>query len=624
MRRVLVSRLSLLGLLLVAFALRVYRLGYQELRGDEAFGYFLSRYSYADIVRRTLSLQEPHPVAAYFVSRAWMAWAGDSEFALRFVGLCWSVLAVALLYRMACALGLSRAVGMLGAALLALSPYAIWHSQDARMYNMSLALTLASTWLALEAVRRPRWRYWCAYILVSWLALHTHYFAAFILVAQNVFFLGQALLVAHTRRHVWQWLVAQAAIVVLYLPWLSAARSILTTYGGNMDSPTFGAALQRTLSVFVAGESGLTQVRVLAAGICGVVMLIGLTRLLVGDARTRQAAALLVLYLAVPVMATWLSSRNRPIFNERYLVAAVPACYLLLAAAISPIHSVRRAALWQGLKALGIAGLTVLLFGASISLYRYYTDPAYSKTLGWRELARAVDRFSAGLPVDQVRVAENFPDPTLWYYYRGSVDHLVLPPAGRDQAGTQREVRGLVDQGVRRVILPLKSMPWWDNADIAATVLAQEYTLIDEKPVGAWQVQVYTRPSQELMPVGTAFKEGPILAAAAVEPTELPAGGLLAVHTRWAGSRDGLTGSEKITVQVLDAQNKLVAQRDEGFVPAAVGGPPVTYGILLPQEASPGTYRVIAVLYRPEQVGPGRLLTSDGSDFVSLATIHIR
>jgi mannosyltransferase len=135
-----------------------------------------------------------------------MAWTGDSEFALRFIGLWWSVLAVALLYRLACALGLSRAVALLGAVLLALSPYVIWHSQDARMYNMSLVLTLASTWLAVEAMRRPRWRYLSAYILVSWLALHTHYFAAFTLMAQNVFFIGEALLCADRCRRIWQWL----------------------------------------------------------------------------------------------------------------------------------------------------------------------------------------------------------------------------------------------------------------------------------------------------------------------------------------------------------------------------------------------------------------------------------
>jgi hypothetical protein len=184
-------------------------------------------------------------------------------------------------------------------------------------------------------------------------------------------------------------------------------------------------------------------------------------------------------------------------------------------------------------------------------------------------------------------------------------------------------VRLLADQGVHRVILVLQPMPWWDKADIAATVLAQEYTMIDEIPVGAWQVQVYSQPAQELMPVGAAFKEGPVLADAAVEPIDLPAGSLLAVHTRWAGSVEGLTGSEKITVQVLDAQNNLVAQRDEGFAPGAIGGPAVTYGILLPEDVPPGAYRVIVALYRTEQAGLTRLLMLDGSDSISLATIQI-
>jgi len=614
----------LLGLLLIAFGLRVYRLGYQELRGDEAFGYFLSRNSYADIIGRTLALHEPHPVASYFTAKAWMSWAGDSEFALRFVGLCWSVLAVALIYRLARSLGLNRAVGLLGAALLALSPYAIWHSQDARMYDMSLALTLASSWLALEAVRRQRWRYWVAYVLVSWLALHTHYFAAFILAAQNVFFVGEAVLIRDGRRRIWPWLGAQTAIAALYLPWLLAVRSILTEYRGNVDSPALGIMIQRILGVFAVGESSPTQFRGLAAGVCGALVLIGLARLLAGDARTRRAAAFLLLYLAVPVLAAWLSSRSRPIFNERYLVAAAPACYLLLAAIVSPVRSVRRAALWQGLKLLGGVGLAALLFGASISLRSYYTDPTYSKTLGWRELARAVAQLSAGLPADQVRIAQNFPDPTAWYYYRGPVDHLVLPPAGGDQAGAQDEVRRLADQGVRRVILPAQSIPWWDNAEIAATALAQAYMLLDERPVGAWPVQTYVRPPLNPAPVGVVFRDGPALESAAVEPADLPAGYPLAVYIRWTGSTERLTGTEKVTLQVLNAQDQVVAQRDETFAAAAVGGATVTYGILLPQEIPPGAYRVIAALYRPEEAGPGRLLASDGSDFVPLAAIHIR
>ena len=186
------QRLGLLSTILIAFSLRVYRLGYQELRGDEAFGYFFSLRSPANIIQATIDLLEPHPTASYFVQQAWLAWAGESEFALRFVSVWFGVLAVALLYRLARSLHLGPETALVGAFLLAISPYAIWHSQDARMYSISLALTIASTWLAVEVWRKGRHLAWLAYLIITLLALHVHYFAAFVLLAQNVFALSLA------------------------------------------------------------------------------------------------------------------------------------------------------------------------------------------------------------------------------------------------------------------------------------------------------------------------------------------------------------------------------------------------------------------------------------------------
>ncbi|MEZ4620327.1 MAG: hypothetical protein R2867_33145 [Caldilineaceae bacterium] len=67
---------------------------YQELRGDEAFGYFFSLRTLPDIVQTTIALQEPHPVASYYLQHGWLAWTGaqgggQGEFALRFPGLVW-------------------------------------------------------------------------------------------------------------------------------------------------------------------------------------------------------------------------------------------------------------------------------------------------------------------------------------------------------------------------------------------------------------------------------------------------------------------------------------------------------------------------------------------------------
>ena len=82
---------------------------------------------------------------------------GPSEFALRFTAVWFGLLAVALLWRLARALDFTPSTALLTTFLLTISPYAIWHSQDARMYSMSLALTTASTWLMIGWLQRQRW-----------------------------------------------------------------------------------------------------------------------------------------------------------------------------------------------------------------------------------------------------------------------------------------------------------------------------------------------------------------------------------------------------------------------------------------------------------------------------------
>lgn len=624
------------GLLIVlfAFGLRVHRLGFQELRGDETFGYFFSQQSFGEIVRATLALREPHPVASYFAEKSWLALVGDSEFALRFLSVWWGVLAVALLYRLGRRLRLGPGVSALAALLLALSPYAVWHSQDARMYTMSLALTLASAWLAFAAMGCGRRRDWLAYIAVAWLALQTHYYAAFVLAAQTLFMLPAALFIWRRPDRARAWVMAVSVTGLLTLPWLLLARNTLLGYGGNGDSPAFGAMLARSLRAFAVGETAPAAQQLIWAGLAGLVLALGLGRLLLAGSRSRQAAAFLALYLAVPVLATWASALSRPIFNERYLVAAAPPFCLLLASAAWPLVARPRnpAAMPRGLflaldrtlVVVAIAALLVLQAGALRSLDRYYTDPAYSKTVGWRQLAAALEDLTAGLPADAVRIAQNFPDPTLWYYYRGPVPHVVLPPRALDAAAAGEEVARLAAAGVRRVILPVQPAAWWDDRGIAPVTLAAAYTLAGERQVAGWPVQVYVRPPEVMPAVAAIFTGGLTLAVAAVEPVAAQAGGLVAVHLRWQPGPEALPAGEKLTLQMLDAHDTVVAQTDQPLLASVIAARPASYGILLPEQGlAPGAYRLILALYNPELAGAPRLRTTEGADFVPLATVRI-
>jgi len=626
-RSLLLLRLAALLIILLAFGLRVYRFDYQELRGDETFGYLFVQRSYTGMIDATIELAEPHPVGSYFVLKSWLGVAGDSEFALRFPSAWFGVLAVALTLRLAARLSFRRATGLLATLLLAISPYAIWHSQDARMYSMSMALTVAAVWLGVETLQRQRMRWGMAYVGVAWLALHTHYYAAFVLVALNVFVATRAIFIPAMRANLANWLMWQLIVGALYLPWLAGAATIVGGYGGNGDSPTFAAMVQRSLSVFAVAESTPADQQLLWAGVAAALLLVAVVRLMLGNAVDRRTLWLLLCYLSIPVLMIWWGAQERPIFNERYLAVSAPPFFLLLAAAFDG----HRFTGWreQALRALSLLLLAALLVAMMLSLYRHYADPAFSKTRGWRELAAMLDRYAAGLPPDRVRIAQNFPDPTLWYYFRGAVEHVVLPPTPHDVTGAQATVDALQAADVRRILLPLQPAPNWDDREIAVAALAESvYDRVHEEQVGVWPLLIYAGHPSLRVETGLehTFENGFALTdIATLEGQRLTPGGLLTFTLSGARPPSDDLGALKLTIQLLDTGGVLVAQQDTPLAEWHSGNGRSlshSYGLLLPMELMPGRYRLIAAVYDGSAEGLPRLRTSDGADVVELGVVE--
>jgi 4-amino-4-deoxy-L-arabinose transferase-like glycosyltransferase len=89
---------ALYVVLLLSFALGLYRLGFQAALGDDAFSLVIAGKGLGDLLR--LSASEPHPPVFYVLLWGWVRLAGDGEFAARFVAVWWGVLAVVLTYRL--------------------------------------------------------------------------------------------------------------------------------------------------------------------------------------------------------------------------------------------------------------------------------------------------------------------------------------------------------------------------------------------------------------------------------------------------------------------------------------------------------------------------------------------
>lgn len=610
------EQVALLAILLLAFGLRVAYLGAQELRGDESFGYFFMQQGYREMIDATVALKEPHPVASYFVQKAWMQASGTSEFALRFVSVWFSTLAVALLVRLARRLQMRTAAILAGSLLFAASPYAIWHAQDARMYSMSMALGIAVTWLAIEALTRRRWQWIVAYLVAALLALHTHYYVVYLLVALTIFVVGRAVVAPSARRAVWDWVMWNVILFVLYMPWLARASGILAGYGGNGDSPTWSSALERALGVFAVGETTPVEQRIWWTGLAVALLALGAVRLWLGGSSYRRTLWLLLCTIFVPLALTWYSAQGRPIFNERYLIVAAPYFYLLAGAALQPAPRAR----WlDGVAAIGVAAL---LFGMALSIYRYNIDATYSKSRGWREVAARAQQLAGNLPAKQVRYAQNYPDPTLWYYLPIE-PHLTLPPSALDEAGAAREVAALVEDGIERVILVEQASAEWDGAGIANDALAQEYAKIAEAPEGNFAVGVYASDpaylTESKMSFGDDISGDDIsMDGFAVDYESLASGGVLPVFLKWT-TRTRREGPElKSTLQLLGPDGAVVAQVDAPLPDGSSQRVSKAYGILLPEALPAGTYRLILAVYAPDEEGAPRLTTAGGDDFYEL------
>lgn len=273
--------------------------------------------------------------------------------------------------------------------------------------------------------------------------------------------------------------------------------------------------------------------------------------------------------------------------------------------------------------------LTLVALGAIALLAHTFEDRAYSKTVGWQQLAAALDHYSASSPAEEVRIAQNYPNPSLWHYYQGQVDHLELPPVANDPIATAQEVDKLVSEGVQRILLALQPADEWDSSGIAEQALSQRYSLLATRQVAGWPVQIYARPPDTLLPLdetlahpGNDVDRSIALTGVAIPARSLMPGDMLDVYLRWDGSVGALSGSEKVTLQLLDGAGRLAAQTDQPLVASDLGASATAYALSIPWLLSPGEYRLIAALYDPALEGAPRFMSASGADHVELAVLR--
>lgn len=375
-----IEGLAVALVMLVGLALRLYGLGSESVWIDEA-----QSLSWADLGVKTIVYEGAHYNQApfYFILlRAWMGLGYRTEVWARLLSALLGTAFIGVFYLFLREVA-RRPVPLVSAGLLAISPFAVWHSQDARMYTLMLVSSYTGLFLLLRYLRGGGRTLLIGFGLALECALYSHVYILFLLPALFLFLWLSRRDIAPNRLRAA--VFATVLVAAGYLPWMWAVLNASRIEAG-FYRPIGVFSIPYALYAFSVGYSlgpSVTELHnqeqtsatllahapviLLVTASFGVAFLRGLAR---GRMYCGRAWSLvtpfLFLPIAFPVLVTLVSHVT---FNARYAIASFPMYLLVLGIGVVSLRSRAMSGLLGG----GLAALMVA------SLVGHYHNPEYAK-----------------------------------------------------------------------------------------------------------------------------------------------------------------------------------------------------------------------------------------------------
>jgi uncharacterized membrane protein len=194
----------------------------------------------SDVVTVMLAEDPQHPPIYYVIAHGWVSLFGDSVWAVRTLSAVIGLLEIPCMYWLCIELFESSAAGLIGAALIALTPIDVLYSHEAREYSLWLVCILVLSTLFTRAFRSTSLREWGVYCLGLTFSLYVFPLTAFVAGAHVI--VG---LCAHTStRNRLNSIAAIAVAFILFTPWLLVILTHLSEIDASMHGKVTAAPFQ--------------------------------------------------------------------------------------------------------------------------------------------------------------------------------------------------------------------------------------------------------------------------------------------------------------------------------------------------------------------------------------------
>ncbi|MBI4128934.1 MAG: glycosyltransferase family 39 protein, partial [Parcubacteria group bacterium] len=178
---------TLAGLMVLGAGIRIWNIGGESLRLDEAQSVWQASHSTEFI--RVYMLKNVHLPLHNTLLHYWMQLFGTSEIAVRMLAVIPGILSIPVLYLLAREFVVKK-WALFATFVATVSPFWVWYSREIRMYTLLTLMTALSYLFYVKIVKENRFRHYVFYTLANLVGIYTHYFFFLALIVQAIFFLA--------------------------------------------------------------------------------------------------------------------------------------------------------------------------------------------------------------------------------------------------------------------------------------------------------------------------------------------------------------------------------------------------------------------------------------------------
>ena len=306
---------------------------------DEAFGAYMTRFSFFDIARYTAA--DVHPPLYYWLLKIWGALFGNTELGLRSMSVLFGAIAIVFGYLLIHRL-FDKKAARISLIFMVLSPMLVRYGQEMRMYTLVTAIALAATYVLTFAVTTKKRLPWVIYGILISLGMWTHYFSAIVWLAHWLWRADNIRRVVKKDKFKKaffskEWMLAHIVAFCVFVPWLPFFISqlvVVQAFGFWIGPITPDTLVNFSSNVFYYQNSNATT-GWLAFIFLAVVVYLGILAFKVYktlNEASRQSYRLIIALAFVPILLLMVLSLPplRSSFIDRYLITSIVGIALFI------------------------------------------------------------------------------------------------------------------------------------------------------------------------------------------------------------------------------------------------------------------------------------------------------